>query len=66
MAYQKLYAGQQVCCTCVHYQQHYCRGKKRYYEVYYGHCIKVRLKTRRPDQTCELWEPINSDEKGEK
>lgn len=58
MTFQKLHAGQQVCCTCTHYQQHYYRAKKQYREVYCGHCIKPRLKQRKPDQTCQLWTPI--------
>lgn len=69
MIFQKLYAGQQVCCNCAHYQQHYYRGKKQYREVYCGHCMESRVKarkTRRPDQTCELWTPKASAEKEEK
>ena len=65
MIFKRLHAGQQVCCTCAHYQQHYHRGKGRYYEVYCGHCMKARTKTRKPDQTCELWAPVHSDEKRE-
>lgn len=55
MTYRELYAGQQVCCTCVHYQQHYYRGKKQYHEVYRGHCMVPRVKTRKPDQSCKFW-----------
>ncbi len=54
--YEKLYAGQQVCCNCVHYYQHYVRGEKRYIIVHCGHCTFPRLKSRSPGQTCEHWQ----------
>ncbi len=57
MSFQSCYAGKQVCCTCAHYQQHYYRTKKQYREVYCGHCMRSRLKTRKPSQTCQLWTP---------
>lgn len=55
--YQKEYAGQKVCCTCVHFCQHYSYGEspKRYRLVFAGHCIYPRIKFRRPDQSCERW-----------
>lgn len=64
MIFKKLHAGQRVCCTCAHYQQHYYRGKKQYREVYCGHCTGAKFKTRKarkPDQTCEFWTPIPSE-----
>lgn len=55
MKNRELYAGKQVCCTCAHYHQHYCRGSKGYVEVDCGHCTAVYVKTRKPDQSCERW-----------
>lgn len=60
MTFKELYTGRQVCCTCVHYQQHYYREKRKYYEVFCGHCRAPKLKIRKPSQTCGLWTPIVS------
>ena len=61
--YQELYAGKKVCCNCVHYFQHYGKRKRGYHVLNCGHCCYPRLKTRRPDQTCENWraekEPVS-------
>lgn len=59
--YQKVYAGEKVCCTCGHYIQHYGRKKKRYYILFCGHCFFPRVKTRRPDHTCEHWKAIGKE-----
>ena len=49
--YQKLYAGEQVCATCVHYVQHYRRDIQEEKEVY-------RPKRYPPEApACELWQP---------
>lgn len=53
--YQKIYEGKQVCCTCACYCQHYRRDGKGYAPVYCGHCTAVRVRTRKPDQSCEHW-----------
>ena len=53
--YEEIYAGKQVCCTCIHFYQHYGKGKKKYHLVDCGHCCYPRLKTRKTDQTCEHW-----------
>ena len=60
--YQKLYAGEQVCATCVHYVQHYRRDIQEEKEVYLsvacGHCLKRRPKRYPPEApACELWQP---------
>ncbi len=59
--YEELYAGEQVCCTCAHFVQHYRRdvrdGEEGYRPIGCGHCLKRRPK-RYPPETpaCEGWE----------
>jgi len=53
--YEALYAGKQVCCTCAYYCQHYRRDRKKYTPVHCGHCTVIRVKTCKPDKSCERW-----------
>ena len=38
-----------TCKTCKHFRQHYVQFGRRYGEVYCGHCVHPRLKSRLPD-----------------
>ena len=61
--YPEAYEGQEVCCTCAHYRQHYGYDKKWdiVRAMFYGHCVFSRIKHRRPDQTCDHWAPIEEE-----
>lgn len=52
-----------VCKTCLHYQQHYVFDKSKISWVYCGHCTYQKVKTKRPDtKACENY--ILSDSAG--
>lgn len=44
-------AAKEFCCKdCKYFFQHYGKGPRgQYREIYCGHCIKPRLKNRKPD-----------------
>ena len=48
---------EKICKTCTHYRRHYILHKDRATAVNCGHCVAVRLKKRKPDDTaCEHYE----------
>ena len=40
---------EECCKSCKHFRQHYVKMGRRYSEVFCGHCVYPRLKTRKPD-----------------
>ena len=55
---------QVTCRSCVHYRQHYALDQHRFFQVYCGHCTRLRIKARRPDaKICENYVQTESDEK---
>ena len=65
MEFEEVYEGQQVCCTCKHYFQHYRHSGEKYLLVGWGHCTCPRIKARKPDGKCERWEGKKEDPVGE-
>ena len=48
---------QNYCKTCQHFRQHYGKFGKRYNPINCGHCVRPRLKTRKPDTpACERYQ----------
>ena len=60
-AFSEIYEGKKVCCTCAHYTQHYRKDLWGYSAVHCGHCSFPRVKTRKPNQTCGHWKPIEDE-----
>ena len=53
----------QYCKNCLHYKQHYALDQKKIYRVYCGHCIKPKVKHKKPDAVaCDLFIPTDPDE----
>lgn len=51
----------QTCKTCQHFHQHYHIDAQSYSTVHCGHCVRPRMKHRKPDQTaCEFYVPRNT------
>ncbi len=56
--FEATYEGEQVCCTCKYFVQHYRQGGEEYWPVCCGHCIEARVKHRAPEKkACERWTP---------
>ena len=56
-----IFEGKKVCYTCAHYAPHYRKTERGYWAVHCGHCSFPRVKTRKPDQTCEHWKPVENE-----
>ena len=58
---------EKVCCNCKHFWQHYIYDKNflgdyTYIACYAGHCVKPRVKNRKPKyKACEHFEWKNGD-----
>ena len=47
---------QNICNTCVHYQQHYALDQHGIFRVYCGHCTYLKVRARKPDsKICESY-----------
>ena len=46
------------CKNCAYFVQHYCKIKRKYLPVVWGHCIEPRIKPRYEETpACERWRP---------
>ena len=40
---------EKVCADCEHFRQHYTFDNRKIFQVHCGHCVKMRVRHRKPD-----------------